>query len=435
MKASIEIGAGVSTRAATRPINWPIFVTVFFLGNVLLWADRSNFSVAAVVWAKDYHWTPSTIGLMLSAFSLGYMVMQPLGGWLTDRIGARRTLSGTMAGWSLWVLCTPLAPGVLWLTASFRVLLGLFEAPFITTAASAIARAIPANARRGRFSAFMQSGAQLGPAVGVFFAGMILAATQSPAMIFFVFGGVGIAFAAAWWLYARRYGDPAPTGAHGQTEEARARAAEPPVPYRKLITSKALWPLYIGYFALPYCQYIFLTWLPQYLTQYRHFSLAQASVLSAYPFLVAFVAANATGWMMDWLSARGWHQGAVHRKLFIGLGALIYAVCTLTAANAESAALAVTMIIIANAGLSFYVQPFWTMCTDIAPRQGGSLSGLMNFCGIVGATISPFVSGVIAQETGAFVAPLELAVAIMVVAATVAVIGIRVRPIGELVKR
>ena len=434
MKASIEIGAGTASSAPTRPINWPIFVTVFFLGNVLLWADRSNFSVAAVVWAKDYHWAPSTIGLMLSAFSLGYMVMQPAGGWIADRFGARRTLSGTMTGWSVAVLLTPLAPGVLWVTASFRVLMGLFEAPYIPASASAVARAIPNNARRGRFSAFMQSGAQLGPAVGVFFAGALLAATRSPAMIFIVFGLVGIVFAALWWLYARRYADPAPTGHPCPDEEARARAAHPSVPYRKLITTKALWPLYIGYFALPYCQYIFLTWLPQYLTQYRHFSLAQASVLAAYPYLVAFVASNATGWMMDWLSARGWHKGAVHRKFFIGLGALIYASCTLTAANAKSAALAVTMIIIANAGLSFYVQPYWTMCTDIAPHQSGSLSGLMNFCGIVGATISPFVSGVIAQATGAFVAPLELAAAIMLVAATTAIIGIRVRPIGELVK-
>ena len=49
-------------RATARPINWPVTVTVFFAGSVLLWADRSNFSVAAAAWAKDLDWTPSTIG-------------------------------------------------------------------------------------------------------------------------------------------------------------------------------------------------------------------------------------------------------------------------------------------------------------------------------------------------------------------------------------
>jgi MFS family permease len=261
MHASTEAGIA-STRASSRPISWPVCVIVFFLGSVLLWADRSNFSVAAAAWAKLYDWTPSTIGMMLSAFSLGYLFLQPVGGWIADRLGPRRTLAGSMAGWSLWVLMTPIAPSVLWLTASFRVLLGGFEGPYIPATAAAVAKAVPSTAERGKFAAFMQSGAQLGPAVGVFFAGIILSATGSPGMIFVIFGGLGLVGAGLWWLYARRFADPVPSQAQAQTPEAIARAAQAPVPYRKLLTSKALWPFYIGYFALPYCQYIFLTWLP-----------------------------------------------------------------------------------------------------------------------------------------------------------------------------
>jgi MFS family permease len=433
MKATIDAGASGGVRAAKRPLNWGVCAGVIFLGSVLLWADRSNFSVAAAAWAKQYGWQPATIGMMLSAFSLGYLILQPIGGWIADRIGPRRTVAISMAGWSLWVLLTPLAPAVLWLTASFRVLLGASEAPYIPATAAAVAKAIPSDARRGKFAAFMQSGAQLGPAAGVFFAGIILSATASPAMIFIIFGGIGIVGAAAWWAYARNFSDPAPTGAHAETAEAKARAAQAPVSNRKLITSPALWPFYIGYFALPYCQYIFLAWLPQYLTHYRHIPLVQASVLSALPYLTAFVAVNFAGWGMDWFARHGWRKGAFHRKFFIGLGALIYAATTLIAATTDSTAVAVTMIVIANAGLSFYVIPYWTICTDIAPQQTGTLSGLMNFFGICGATLSPYLSGVIAQATGAFVAPLELAVAIMLVAATIMILFFRVRPLAELV--
>ena len=46
----------------SRPINWGVTATVFCAGSVLLWADRTNFSVAAAAWAKEYGWTPSTIG-------------------------------------------------------------------------------------------------------------------------------------------------------------------------------------------------------------------------------------------------------------------------------------------------------------------------------------------------------------------------------------
>ncbi len=429
MRASNDHGV----RAAPPPISWALCVIIFFVGNVLLWADRSNFSVAAAAWAKDYQWAPSTIGMMLSAFSLGYLIMQPLGGWIADRFGPRRTFVGSVFGWSLWVLLTPLAPATLWLTAAFRVLLGMSEAPYIPAIASAVGKAVPNDAQRGKFGAFMYSGAQLGPAAGVFFAGAILAATGSAAMIFMVFGGIGIVFAVAWWLYARRFSDPGPRADEAQTEVARVRAAEAPVPVMKLITTKALWPLYAGYFALPFCVYIYLTWLPQYLTHYRHMSLVHASVLSSFPYLVAFVAGNLGGFLMDWFTAMGWRKGAFHRKALIVVGALMYAIPTLIAATTESNELAIDMIIVANAGLAFYVYPFWTIVTDIAPSQSGTLSGFMNFCGIIGATISPVLSGIIAQATGAFVAPLQLAAAVMLAAAVTAVLFIKVKPLSELI--
>jgi MFS family permease len=420
-------------RSSARPINWAVTATVFFVGSVLLWADRTNFSVAAAAWAKEYGWKPAVIGTMLSAFSLGYLILQPVGGWIADKFGPRRTLAGSMAGWSLWVLLTPVAPTVLWLTATFRVLLGAFEGPYIPASVAAVARAIPQITKRGRFSAFVQSGAQLGPAAGVFFAGIILSATGSPVWIFLIFGLIGLVGAAAWWSYARNFEDPVPEGVHAETSEAKDRAAQAPVPNRLLLTSPALWPFYIGYFALPYCQYLFLTWLPQYLSHYRHIPLIQASALSALPFLVAFVAVNFAGWGMDWLAAAGWKKDGLHRKFFVGLGAITYAVTTLIAATTDSNTLAVTMIIIANAGLSFYVIPFWTICTDIAPNQTGTLSGLMNFFGILGATLSPYLTGVIAQSTGAFVAPLVLAVCIMLVASATMIIFFRYRPLSELV--
>ncbi|MFZ2067824.1 MAG: MFS transporter, partial [Xanthobacteraceae bacterium] len=257
--------------------------------------------------------------------------------------------------------------------------------------------------------------------------------TGSAVWIFVIFGLVGLVSAAAWWSYARNFDDPVPEGQHSQTAEAKARAAQAPLPIQQLLTTPALWPFYVGYFALPYCQYLFLTWLPQYLTHYRHIPLIQASSLSALPFLVAFVAVNFAGWGMDWLASAGWTKGGFHRKFFVGLGAIIYAGTTLIAATTESNTLAVTMIIIANAGLSFYVVPFWTTCTDIAPNQTGTLGGLMNFFGILGATLSPYLTGVIAQSTGAFVAPLVLAVCIMLVASATMILLFPYKPLSELV--
>jgi hypothetical protein len=61
------------------------------------------------------------------------------------------------------------------------------------------------------------------------------------------------------------------------------------------------------------------------------------------------------------------------------------------------------------------------------------LGGLMNFFGILGATLSPYLTGVIAQATGAFVAPLVLAVCIMLVASATLIQFFPYRSLSELV--
>jgi MFS family permease len=431
MATTVDIDRPAATRAMARPVNWGVCVTLFFLGNVLLWADRTNFSVAASVWSKQYGWTPAVIGTILSAFSFGYMLMQPFGGWIADRFGPRRAFWASCAGWSFWVLLTPIAPAMTGLVAAFRALLGIFESPFTPAYMAAASRAIPSDKRRAKFMAFMQSGAYLGPACGVFLASAVLGWTHNPAMIFIVFAVIGFALAGGWWLYARGRSDPAPTEAEANTIEARTRAAIAPASVRTLLFTGALWPLYLSWAALPYANYIFLTWLPPYLSNYRHLPVVQAGFLSTLPFLAGFLAQICAGFLMDWIAQKGWDRGplALHRKLFVYVGAAIYTVGTLTAATTSSTTLAVVMIVIAMIGLATYSTPFFIMVSDIAPNQTGLVVGITNFFGLVGGTLSPFISGIIAQKTGAFVAPLQLAVALIVIGA-ILMAFFKLKPVG-----
>jgi MFS family permease len=80
------------------------------------------------------------------------------------------------------------------------------------------------------------------------------------------------------------------------------------------------------------------------------------------------------------------------------------------------------------------VQPYWMLATDMAPKQSGSLSGVMNFCGIIGATLAPVLSGFMAQSTHAFVLPFEVSALIFAVAAVALLAFVRVRPLTQLVE-
>lgn len=76
----------------------------------------------------EFHWSRTSVGVVMSAFYAGYCVTQSIGGFLADRLGGKRVL---FAGVALWSLCTAAVPACAALSvallAAARVALGLGE--------------------------------------------------------------------------------------------------------------------------------------------------------------------------------------------------------------------------------------------------------------------------------------------------------------------
>src|ERR1700692_715775 len=58
----------------------------------ITYLDRVNVSTAASGFGKDFNLSKLQIGFVFSAFAYPYLVFQIIGGWVSDRFGARRTL-------------------------------------------------------------------------------------------------------------------------------------------------------------------------------------------------------------------------------------------------------------------------------------------------------------------------------------------------------
>ena len=58
----------------------------------ITYLDRVNVSTAADGFGKEFGLSKTQIGLVFSAFAYPYLVFQIVGGWVSDRFGARRTL-------------------------------------------------------------------------------------------------------------------------------------------------------------------------------------------------------------------------------------------------------------------------------------------------------------------------------------------------------
>jgi ACS family glucarate transporter-like MFS transporter len=162
--AASETEAGLR---ATR-VRWRI-AGLLLLVVTLTFIDRFNMNVAAKYIQQEFGLSNVQIGSLLSAFVLGYAVLQAPGGWLGDRIGARMVLLGSILCWSIFTALTAFAPalvlarwigigGSLWVV---RFAVGLGEGPALPNVNKILGRWLTAH-ERGRGNSVILAGVGVG---------------------------------------------------------------------------------------------------------------------------------------------------------------------------------------------------------------------------------------------------------------------------------
>src|SRR5260370_2694411 len=72
----------------------------------ITYIDRNNVSTVASIFKRDPHLTNMQIGLVYSAFAYPYLIFQIIGGWVSDRFGARIGLTVCGVIWASATLLT-----------------------------------------------------------------------------------------------------------------------------------------------------------------------------------------------------------------------------------------------------------------------------------------------------------------------------------------
>src|SRR3984893_1334171 len=78
----------------------------------ITYIDRVNVSTAASAFQRDLHLNNTQVGLVFSAFAYPYLIFQIIGGWVSDRFGARRTLIVCGVFWAAATALTGMAGGL-----------------------------------------------------------------------------------------------------------------------------------------------------------------------------------------------------------------------------------------------------------------------------------------------------------------------------------
>src|ERR1700716_521400 len=166
----------------------------------ITYIDRVNVSTAASVFKKDLHLTNAQVGLVFSAFAYPYLILQIIGGWISDRFGARLTLTVSAIIWATATLVTGLVGGLASMLVA-RVMLGLGEGATFPTATRAMSDWTPAG-KRGFAQGITHSSARLGNALTPPLIAWLMAVVTWRGS-FVIMGIVSFVWTIVWALYFR----------------------------------------------------------------------------------------------------------------------------------------------------------------------------------------------------------------------------------------
>lgn len=397
---------------------WPARRTVVlltFLAVVVCYLDRVNLSVAIIPMAAEFGWNLETQGRVLSAFFVGYLILQIAGGRLADRVGGKAVLGIGVLLWSCFTILTPLAAyaGLVPLLLA-RIGLGLGEAVTFPSIYTLFARWVPL-VERSRAVGVTNSGIPLGTIAGLLITPYIVRVFGWP-WAFYLFGGLGL----LWFLLWQRGVTSSPADHPRVTREELAaieagtgRLASSPPPWKALFTNAAVWALIVAHFCNNWSLYVLLSWLPTFVNKGLGVDYAAVGLFTMMPHVASFLFFNLAGSVADRLIARGMDVGRVRKLMmtvaFGGLGAAL-----LVVGYVHTAWMAIAIMSAGTALGSFVVGGFSVNHMDIAPRHAGTLMGVTNTAGTIPGVVGVYVTGVILQATGSWTLVFQLTAAVTI---------------------
>jgi MFS family permease len=410
-------------RTAALPSAPRVVLALLCLLYLLLYIDRVNIATAAPLIRADLGLSNTQMGLVFSAFSIPYALLQLFGGWVADRFGPRLTLSVCCVLVAVATMLMGAVGGFASLVA-LRLLLGLAEGPAFPTATRAMSAWTPA-AQWGFAQGITHSFARIGNALTPpLVAGLLLVASWR--VSFIVLGAASLFWVAAWAWYFRDdpRAHPSITAADLATlpPAAVAGPARAPVPYLQL--ARRILPVTVVDFCYGWTLWLFLSWIPSFFFENYHLNLNASALFSAGVLFSGVVGDTVGGVMSDRLLRRtGSLRTARRAVLMTGfLGATVFLIPVILIRDLTVSAVCLSL---AFFFAELIVAPIWAVPMDIAPRYAGSASGMMNFGFGLAGLVSPASFGYLVDRTGSWVVPFTGSILLLLLGA---VLAARLRP-------
>jgi len=326
----------------------------------------------------------------MAGFWVGYIVTQLPSGYISDRIGVRRTLASALALIGIFSIMTGTASSFADCLA-YRTLCGLAAGCIFVPAAASVLRWFSTK-RRGTAITLYVTGARIGATAGLIFSPIISTFFNAWRWSFWLLSTPAFSTAIAVLLFMKESPETRVSRKTGKRQEA----TKTPLSYGLIFKKKSLWLLFlaeIGFF----CVFNAInTWAPTYL--FETFGVSQVSaglVLSLFSGL-GIVGTSLGGIIAD---------RVIKRKapvIFLGYMTMSLGCLAMSFFASSSAwpviGLLILIGILGNIGAGLGV----AILSEWFPLEiSGAASGFLNLSTLGGA-VSPYIFGAVLDTTGSF---------------------------------
>ncbi|WP_028206810.1 MFS transporter [Paraburkholderia nodosa] len=361
----------------------------------ITYLDRVNVSTAAAGFGKEFQLSHTEVGLVFSAFAYPYLLFQIIGGWVSDRFGARRTLLFCGALWGVATILTGMAGGLVTLLAA-RLLLGFGEGATFPASTSAMSRWV-AKERRGFAQGITHSASRIGNAVAPAVVVLVMA-RYGWRESFYVCGALSLLWVVVWaFTFTEHPKD------HPRITEAELAILPPPKPRVTGLPWMALFrrmlPVTIVYFCYGWTLWLFLSWIPQYFLHNYHLQLGKSAIFASVVFLAGVVGDTLGGLVTDWLFQRTGNLKRA-RSWMVSVCMLITLIVLVPLMFVHDPVISMACLAAGFFFAEMTIGPMWAIPMDIAPEFSGTASGMMNTGSALAAIISPVVGGFLIDRFG-----------------------------------
>lgn len=395
-------------RLASRPVYKWLLVGMLWFVCFFNYADRQAIFSVFPLLQPELHLSDVQLGIVGSSFMWMYALFGPMAGWLCDRLPRKTLVLGGLIFWSVVTASTGFAHSYTQLVVC-RALGGLGEAFYFPASMSLISD-YHGRATRSRAMSLHQSSVYAGSIAGGALSGWI-GQSQGWRASFLYFGVLGILLGGLLWIFIHepkrgKEDDIVVTGDSGEVQvslhDGRPESKSSFVSGIRDVLSRPIVVVLIAVFmGANFVAVVFLTWMPTFLFNKFHMSLAMAGLNgTAFLQLASVVGVLGGGLLADAaVKRRGWERSG--RMMTQALGLL----CGVPFLFVIGRTTVTSTLFLAMVGFGLfkglYDANLWAALYDVVPRQRrGSAVGIMNSLGWMGGGAAPVLIAVAAQRYG-----------------------------------